>query len=666
MFMENREAMVEHGSSVADLETRLSIYRMMQEGRLFEKRAQRPVPRGPGEGDLAPRDRPGGGRRRLRRGAASPRTWCSARTAATSTRCCAARRWAALMAELLGRATGICGGKGGSMHLTDVSHGAMGSYAIVGAHMPIAAGAAWAAQARGTGQVAVCFFGDGTTNIGTFHEALNLAAVWKLPVVFVCENNLYMEYTAIGDVTAVEHPGRGPRIGLRPGADPDRRERRRRGPRRRRVRAVARARAGDGPSLVEAVTYRHGGHSRADPAKYRPDEEVAEWMGRDPIPILPRAAARGGRRRGDAWTGSTRRAAARSTGATEEARDGAVPRSGHARDRALGRRRLRVAELTYREAVARAIAQEMERDPSVFFIGEDVAAAGGVFKTTEGLLERFGPERVRDTPISEQAIIGAAMGAAMNGLRPIAELMFSDFFAVCWDIVANQIAKARYMTNGQVALPIVIRTANGGGVRFGAQHSQSVETWMMAIPGLKVVVPSTPLDMIGLFAAAVRDPDPVDRRGAEGAVRVEGRRARRRDRRPSSATRARVRDGEDVTICALGAMVPKALEAAERLADDGVSADVIDVRSLVPLDVRAIAGSVERTGHLVTVEENPRLCGWGAEIASIVADEAFFALDGPIVRVTTPHLPLPSADVLEDAAIPSVDRIVEGVRRSLG
>ena len=323
-----------------------------------------------------------------------------------------------------------------------------------------------------------------------------------------------------------------------------------------------------------------------------------------------------------------------------------------------------MAELTYREAVSRAIAQEMERDPSVYFLGEDVAAAGGVFKTTEGLFERFGPERVRDTPISEQAIIGAAMGAAMNGLRPIAELMFSDFFAVCWDIVANQIAKARYMTNGQVELPIVIRTANGGGVRFGAQHSQSVETWMMAIPGLKVVVPSTPVDMIGLFAAAVRDPDPVvvvepkvlySSKGEvpDGEIVDELGLART------------LRGGDDVTVCALGAMVPKAVAAAGSLALEGISAEVIDLRSLVPLDVQTILGSVGRTAHLVTVEENPRLCGWGAEVASIVADEAFFALDGPIVRVTTPHLPLPAADVLEDAAIPSVDRIVEGVRRAV-
>lgn len=323
-----------------------------------------------------------------------------------------------------------------------------------------------------------------------------------------------------------------------------------------------------------------------------------------------------------------------------------------------------MAELTYREAVARGIGQEMERDPSVYFLGEDVASAGGVFKTTEGLLDRFGASRVRDTPISEQAIIGAVMGAAMNGLRPIAEIMFSDFFAVCWDMIANQIAKARYMTNGQVSLPLVIRTANGGGVRFGAQHSQSVESWAMAIPGLKVVVPSSPMDVIGLLAAAVRDPDPVI--VIEPKVLYSMKAEVPDGEIVDELGSARVlRSGEDVTICALAAMVPKALEAADRLDGDGVSAEVIDIRSLVPLDTRTILESVGRTSRLVTVEENPRLCGWGAEVASIVADEGFFVLDGPIVRVTTPHLPLPSADALEDLAIPSVDRIVDGVRRAV-
>jgi len=315
-----------------------------------------------------------------------------------------------------------------------------------------------------------------------------------------------------------------------------------------------------------------------------------------------------------------------------------------------------MAELTYREAVARGIAQEMRRDPSLVMLGEDIAAAGGVFKTTVGLLEEFGPERVRDTPISEQAILGAAMGAAMTGVPVIAEIMFSDFLAVCWDIVANEIAKSRYMTNGQVSFPIVIRTANGGGVRFGAQHSQSVENWAMMIPGLKVVAPSTPEDLVGLMAASIRDPDPViffEHKGLMG-TKDEVRDGEIVDELGIARIR---REGTDVTIAALALMVPRALEAAEHLAQDGISAEVIDLRSLVPLDTRTLLASVEKTGHFFTVEENPRLCGWGAEVVSIVSEEAFWSLDGPSVRITTPHIPLPAAASLEDLALPSVDRI---------
>src|SRR5512144_313678 len=241
-----------------------------------------------------------------------------------------------------------------------------------------------------------------------------------------------------------------------------------------------------------------------------------------------------------------------------------------------------MTEITYRAAIARGIAQEMRRDPSVVLIGEDVGAAGGVFKLTEGLFDEFGPLRVRDTPISEQAIVGAAMGAAMTGLRPIAEIMFSDFFAVCWDMIANEIAKARYMSAGQMSLPLVIRTANGAGSRFGAQHSQSVENWAMAVPGLKVVAPSTPADVKGLLAAAVRDPDPViffEHKGlyaSKGEV-PEGELVDR------LGTARVLRQGQDATIVALAAMVPRALRAAERLGKEhGISAGVVDLRSLVP------------------------------------------------------------------------------------
>ena len=324
-----------------------------------------------------------------------------------------------------------------------------------------------------------------------------------------------------------------------------------------------------------------------------------------------------------------------------------------------------MAELTYRAAIAEGIAREMTRDPSVVMIGEDIGAAGGVFKLTEGLFDRFGPERVRDTPISEQAIVGAAMGAAMTGLRPIAELMFSDFFAVTWDMVANQIAKTRYMTNGQISLPLVLRTANGAGLRFGAQHSQSIENWAMAIPGLKVVAPSSPADVVGLMVAAIRDPDPVIFCEHKALFATKGEVPDGEHVVPLGQARI-ARAGTDCTIVSLAAMVPRALEAAERLAaEGGISAEVIDLRTLIPLDARAVLDSVARTGRLFTVEENPRVLGWGAEIVSIVADDGFDSLDAPLVRITAPNVPLASAAVLEDLALPSVERIVDTVRRRL-
>ena len=322
-----------------------------------------------------------------------------------------------------------------------------------------------------------------------------------------------------------------------------------------------------------------------------------------------------------------------------------------------------MAELSYRDAVIRGIAQEMRRDNNVVFLGEDVAKAGGVFKATVGLYEEFGPLRVRDTPISEQAILGAAMGAAMTGLRPIAEIMFSDFIAVCFDYVANEMPKISYMTNGQITCPLVIRTGNGAGVRFGAQHSQSIENWTMMIPGLKVVAPSSPVDVVGLMAAAVRDNNPVIFHEHKALYATKGE-VPDGDIVDTLGTAKILRPGKDCTILALAMMVHRAMDAAEILArDHGIDAEVVDVRSLVPLDTQTILGSVVKTGRLFTVEENPRLLGWGAEIASIVADEAFWDLNGPIVRITTPHIPLPAADHLEDLALPNAARIVEKIVR---
>jgi pyruvate dehydrogenase E1 component beta subunit len=324
-----------------------------------------------------------------------------------------------------------------------------------------------------------------------------------------------------------------------------------------------------------------------------------------------------------------------------------------------------VADLiTYRDAVAEGLAREMRRDAAVVCLGEDIGAAGGVFKTTVGLLGEFGPDRVRDTPISEQAIVGMAMGAAMTGIRPVAEIMFSDFLACCWDYLANEIPKMRYMTGGQVTMPLVVRTANGGGLGFGAQHSQAVENWALTIPGLKVAAPSTPADVIGLLASAVRSADPVvffEHKGlfaSRGVAPPDGHVV-------PLGQAATVRPGTDVTVVALAATVPIALAAASELAADGISAEVIDLRCLIPLDMAAVLASVRRTSRLLIVEENPYQGGWGGTVASVVADEGFELLDAPIRRVAAACVPLPFADALEDEVIPTTARVATALRTLL-
>ncbi|WP_328408631.1 alpha-ketoacid dehydrogenase subunit beta [Streptomyces violaceus] len=318
--------------------------------------------------------------------------------------------------------------------------------------------------------------------------------------------------------------------------------------------------------------------------------------------------------------------------------------------------------ITYREAVAEGIAREMRRDTSVVCLGEDIGAAGGVFKTTVGLLKEFGSERVWDTPISEQAIVGAAMGAAMTGMRPVAEIMFSDFLACCWDYLANEIPKVRYMTGGQVTVPLVVRTANGGGLGFGAQHSQATENWALTVPGLKIAAPATPADVIGMMAAAIRSDDPVVFFEHKALLATKG-----APPPPGHVVElgraAVVREGADVTLVALASMVPLALRAADALSGEGIEAEVIDLRCLVPLDTATVLASLGRTSRLVIVEENPYQGGWGATVVSVVADEGFGLLDAPVRRVAGECVPLPFADALEEQVIPTVDKVVTAVRR---
>jgi pyruvate dehydrogenase E1 component beta subunit len=321
-----------------------------------------------------------------------------------------------------------------------------------------------------------------------------------------------------------------------------------------------------------------------------------------------------------------------------------------------------VTMITYRDSVAEGIAREMRRDSTVVCLGEDIGAAEGVFKTTVGLFKEFGPKRVWDTPISEQAIVGAAMGAAMTGLRPVAEIMFSDFLACCWDYLANEIPKVRYMTGGQVTVPLVVRTANGGGLGFGAQHSQAVENWAFAVPGLKIAAPSTPSDVVGLMASAIRCDDPVVFFEHKSLFASKGP-APPPDHVVPLGQANVARAGTDVTIVALASTVPTALAAADTLANESISVEVIDLRCLIPLDIRTVLESVGRTSRLLVVEENPYQGGWGGTVVSLVADEGFELLDAPIRRVAGACVPLPFADVLEEAVLPTADKVVEAVRR---
>ena len=320
-----------------------------------------------------------------------------------------------------------------------------------------------------------------------------------------------------------------------------------------------------------------------------------------------------------------------------------------------------MSELTYREGVARALAEELERDERVLVLGEDVGAAGGVFQATAGLFDRFGPRRVRDTPISEQAIVGCALGASVTGLRPVAEIMFADFAGVCFDQIANQLAKYRYMTGGQTSVPVTIRMANGGGVGFAAQHSQAVENWFLNVPGLKICVPGTAADAYGLLKAAIRDDNPVlffeHKRlyGLEGEVNGDvGRLGEARV----------VREGTDLTLVTAMKSVHDALEAAEQLERDGISVEVIDLRTLRPFDLDTVLASVRKTNRVVVVEEGPLTGGWAGEVLASITEHALGHLDDAW-RIATPNTPIPYSPPLEDAFLPGPDRLRAEIRQRL-
>jgi pyruvate/2-oxoglutarate/acetoin dehydrogenase E1 component/TPP-dependent pyruvate/acetoin dehydrogenase alpha subunit len=574
------------------------------------------------------------------------------------------------LAEMFGKAEGVCRGKGGTMHVADFEKAMLGAFPVVGASIPIATGGGLAAKTTGNGRVSIAFFGDGAANQGTFHEAINLAAILDLPVIFVCENNLYAIFTRQDYAMRIQNiADRAAAYGI-PGVIVDGndalavyravRE------------AAARARAGKGPTLIEAKTYRLGGHHTGDPGTvYRAREETEEWRRRDPLPKFRAYLLQAG----EIHEAEVRQLESQVAQQLEEAvacaKAAPAPDSSEAFANVFapeykpastapsGENR----ELTSLQALNEAIKEEMERDPRLIMLGEDIAVRGGPFGVSKGLLEIFGPHRIIDTPISESGFVGAAVGAAMAGIPTIVEVSYIDFAATAMDPIVNSAAKACYASSGKQCVPLVIRTQEGGGAGGGPTHSQCLEAWFTHIPGLKVVLPSNPFDYKGLLKTAIRDPNPVVFVEHKMLYRVKGLVPAGEYALPFGQA-AVWRRGRDVTVVAFAATVAKALAAAETLAAEGIEIEVIDPRTLVPLDVKTIAESVRRTGRLIIFQEAFQSSGFGSEIARVAGEAAFDYLESPI-HVIGSTVPIPFAPVLEPVVLPSEKDLIAAVRAAL-
>ncbi|MGQ9628576.1 MAG: alpha-ketoacid dehydrogenase subunit alpha/beta [Anaerolineae bacterium] len=590
-----------------------------------------------------------------------------------------------MMAELCGKATGYCKGRGGSMHIADVAHGNLGATGIVGGNLPVATGAGLSIKLRGTDQVVLCFFGDGAANTGNFHESLNLASAWNLPVIYICENNLYGMSVPFKKASKLENiADRACAYGI-PGVVVDGMD----------VLAVReavseaakRARRGEGPTLIECKTYRWYGHSRSDPRVYRTREEEAAWHSRDPIVLLKDKLLEAEIATEEEIAEVERKAREAIEKATEFALSSPDPhpdelckdvyiitkyshpsiedieREKELRERVRKDPNMRI--ITYRDALNEALREELLRDERVFIMGEDVGLYGGAYQVTKGLFEEFGEERVMDTPISEAIIGGAAVGAAMAGMRPVAEIMYVDFTPLAMDQIANQGAKNRYMFGGKTIVPMVIRTEGGTGRSIAAHHSQSLEALWMHFPGIYLVMPSTPYDAKGLLKASIRDDNPVMFIEHKSIYGTKGPVPEEEYIIPLGVADVK-REGKDVTILAYSLMLLRALEAAEILAKEGIDAEVIDPRTLKPLDIDTIVESVKKTGRLVGVTEGYRTNSVLTEIMAQVNERAFDWLDAPMVRVSAADVPVPMSAALESAAIPSANDIVSAARVALG
>lgn len=569
------------------------------------------------------------------------------------------------LAEFAGRAAGYCRGKGGSQHTAVPEIGHFGSNGITGGGLPIAAGLALAQQLRGTGRVVVAYLGDGAAATGAFHESLNLAALWRLPVVFVLENNGFAmstpvaAHSACADYTewASRYRGMatarcdGNQLGAVLAAA---------GP------LLARARAGEGPALLECTTWRHFGHSKSDPCVYRDAADDAAWRQRDPL-LLWLAAA------------ELAPAAVAAVAQEVEAEIAAAVRFALAAppgDRAValadldlpaaepGPAPCRIAagsSTTVTEALRETLRGELERDPRVLLLGEDLGAYGGAFGVTRGLLQQFGPARVRETPISENGFTGLAVGAAMGGLHPVVELMFGDFVTCCMDALVNHAAKLRYMYAGQVQVPLTVRMPIGRRHGYGATHSQSLEAWFLHVPGLQVVCPANLADAVGLLRTALRTAAPV--LFLEPKLLYPARGVMPAADHLVPFGRARIdRDGRDVTLFTYGQCLPLCQAAAAALAGEGIDAGIVDLRSLAPLDVETCAEVLRTTGRGVVVHEGSAVGGVGDALIGALLPVVFGWLHAPLCKVAAAHTPMPSSPQLEELVMPDAAAVAAMAR----
>ncbi len=569
------------------------------------------------------------------------------------------------LAEFAGKATGYCMGKGGSQHTAVPVIGHMGSNGITGGGLPIAAGLALAQQQLRTGQVVVAYLGDGAAATGNFHETLNMAALWRLPVVFVLEHNGFAMSTPAAVHSACAHFvdwAQGYRgiatarvdgndvLAVAAAAEP----------------LLARARDGGGPGFLECETWRHFGHSKSDPCVYRTKTDDARWREHDPLTVL---AARAGLAANEIAV-----VAAEVEAEIEAAVRFAEQSPAGDRELALAHMDVPVVpaepapcrlpagkEVTVTEALREVLRGELERDERVLLLGEDLGVYGGAFGVSRGLLEQFGPARVRETPISENGFTGLAVGAAVGGLRPVVELMFSDFVTCCMDALVNHAAKLRYMYAGQVRVPLCMRLPVGRRHGYGATHSQSLEAWFLHVPGLSVVCPATVPDAVGLLRTAIRSDgsvlflEPKLLYAARGAMPAADHLV--------PLGQARIdRDGGDVTLFTYGQSLPLCRAAAEQLAADGIRAGIVDLRSLAPFDLDTCVAALRATGRGLVVHEGSATGGVGDALIGALLPRVFGWLHAPLAKVAAEHVPMPSSPQLEDLVMPSAALVAARAR----